>query len=156
MEAATPAAELAAMLVSLGIADGPAAGYAAALAEDGFDTPASFGTLSLDELQDDFGFKRGHLRMVEKARDALGPVPQTQPAHLTEISTAAEAGAPTAVGIPTAVGVALPTAVGIPITTALTARQPGQLINNRRMPTRRTLQPYPRAARPKLGQTGAQ
>jgi hypothetical protein len=124
MEAATPAAELAAMLVSLGIADGPAAGYAAALAEDGFDTPASFGTLSLDELQDDFGFKRGHLRMVEKARDALGPVPQTQPAHLTEISTAAEAGAPTAVGIPTAVGVALPTAVGIPITTALAVALP--------------------------------
>ena len=58
------------MLVSLGIAAGPAEGYATLLCEDGFDTRTAFDALSLTELKEDFGFKRGHLRMVEQARDA--------------------------------------------------------------------------------------
>ena len=63
---------LAELLVSIGIAEEPGAGYAALLVEDGFDTPAAFNEVSLDELKEDFGFKRGHLRMVEKSRGGGG------------------------------------------------------------------------------------
>lgn len=79
------------MLVSLGIAAGPAEGYATQLCEDGFDTRTAFDALSLTELKEDFGFKRGHLRMVEQARDAaLGEVPRDEAPRL---ATAKSAGA---------------------------------------------------------------
>ena len=61
---------LAELLAGIGIAAEAAADYAAALVDDGFDTPAAFAALSLDELQSDFNFKRGHLRMVEKSRES--------------------------------------------------------------------------------------
>ena len=74
---ATPFEALTTMLISMGIAGGPAEGYAVALAEDGFDTETAFNTLSIEELRDDFGFKRGHLRMVEHSRAAvLGDPPR--------------------------------------------------------------------------------
>ena len=42
--------------------------YIQQLQEEGFDTPALFDTLTLEELANDFGFKRGHLRAVENWR----------------------------------------------------------------------------------------
>lgn len=96
-----PSEVLKAMLVALGIAEGPAEGYAVALADDGFDTEAAFNTLALEELRDDFGFKRGHLRMVEKAREAaLGQVPADDPPH-RKVATAPD-GDPFAAPVPDA------------------------------------------------------
>jgi hypothetical protein len=42
--------------------------YVTTLMEEGFDTPELFDSLSLEELENDFGFKRGHLRAVEAYR----------------------------------------------------------------------------------------
>ena len=55
---------LTAFLRELGIGKTAANGYAEALVAEGFDTPVAFASLTAQELQDDFDFKRGHLRMV--------------------------------------------------------------------------------------------
>lgn len=68
---ALPSEALKTMLIDIGIANGPAESYAVALADDGFDTQTAFNTLSIEELRNDFKFKRGHVRMVERARAAL-------------------------------------------------------------------------------------
>jgi hypothetical protein len=64
---------LTAHLAAMGIGPEAAAAYSVALEEDGFDTAESFAALTLDELQSDFSFKRGHLRMVAKARETAAP-----------------------------------------------------------------------------------
>ena len=64
----SPEDDISAILQAMGIAAQSAASYASALVADGFDTASAFQDLSLQELKDDFGFKRGHLRMVEKGR----------------------------------------------------------------------------------------
>ena len=69
----SPEEELCTLLEGMGIASQSAAPYATALVQDGFDTPAAFHDLSLDELKEDFEFKRGHLRMVEKSRAGAAP-----------------------------------------------------------------------------------
>ena len=46
--------------------------YIKQLQEEGFDTPGLFDTLTLEELANDFGFKRGHLRAVENWRAGAG------------------------------------------------------------------------------------
>ena len=51
-------------LASIGFTPETAKSYAAVLAEEGFDGPAAFATLTIEELREDFGFKRGHLRLV--------------------------------------------------------------------------------------------
>ena len=90
--------EMMRFLQDAGIGEAAAMGYAAALVNDGFDTvrhlashghecahalydrppcgvphccraqPSAFGELSAQELEDDFHFKRGHLRMVDRYR----------------------------------------------------------------------------------------
>jgi hypothetical protein len=55
-------------LVSAGILDSAAGSYAQTLFEDGFDTVDLFDELSIDELREDYGFKRGHLKAVERVR----------------------------------------------------------------------------------------
>ena len=62
---ASPVAE---HLVSAGILDSAAGSYAQTLFEDGFDTEDLFDELSIDELREDYGFKRGHLKAVERVR----------------------------------------------------------------------------------------
>jgi hypothetical protein len=69
--------ELTAFLCQLGIGETAARGYAAALVAEGFDTEAAFATLTAEELQDDFGFKRGHVRMVAKGREMVQPAAQS-------------------------------------------------------------------------------
>ena len=54
--------------MSIGIGLSAASGFARALAADGFDSPGSLDSLSLDELREEFGFMRGHCRMVEQSR----------------------------------------------------------------------------------------
>ena len=95
---AAPSEALTTMLISMGIAGGPAEGYAVALAEDGFDTETAFNTLSLEELRDDFGFKRGHLRMVEQARAAVLGDPLRDEAPRRDAPLQAVASAPAALG----------------------------------------------------------
>ena len=51
-------------LASIGFTPESAKSYAAVLIEEGFDGPAAFATLTIEELREDFGFKRGHLRLV--------------------------------------------------------------------------------------------
>ena len=73
--------EVESFLVNLGIGRRAASGFAIALAADGFETPASLDTLSLTELRDEFGFLRGHCRMVEQRRQGGGvPVVVAAPA----------------------------------------------------------------------------
>eukprot|EP01043_Picozoa_sp_COSAG02_P039048 COSAG02_NODE_3055_length_7457_cov_4.988312_5_plen_401_part_00 len=50
--------------------------YVRKLIDEGFDTPELFDSLSLEELENDFGFKRGHLRAVEAHRTAHQAVSQ--------------------------------------------------------------------------------
>ena len=50
--------------------------YVRKLTGEGFDTPELFDSLSLEELENDFGFKRGHLRAVEAHRTAHQAVTQ--------------------------------------------------------------------------------
>ena len=51
-------------LASIGFMAESAKKYAAVLIEEGFESPAAFATLTIEELREDFGFKRGHLRLV--------------------------------------------------------------------------------------------
>eukprot|EP01043_Picozoa_sp_COSAG02_P067650 COSAG02_NODE_10949_length_1826_cov_2.457441_1_plen_424_part_01 len=61
--------QLASFLTQLGIGASAASGYATALVAEGFDTTEAFALLTAEELRDDFGFKRGHLRMIERERE---------------------------------------------------------------------------------------
>ena len=63
--------KLAAFLSSLGVGATAARGYAELLVAEGFDTAAAFESLTAEELRDDFGFKRGHLRMVAAHREEI-------------------------------------------------------------------------------------
>ena len=63
--------EMIRLLVEMGIAEDASVGYAAALVSEGFDTPAAFEELTTAELTEDFKFKRGHLRMVQRYREDL-------------------------------------------------------------------------------------
>jgi hypothetical protein len=78
-------------LVSMKLLDTPASEYATALIADGYDTPEAVDELSLDELRDDFGLKKGHLRAVERFRagDAM-------PSDLPDAIIEAMAGTPAA------------------------------------------------------------
>ena len=58
--------------------------YAAGLADEGFDTPALFDALSLEELATDFGFKKGHLTAVKTYREGLAPPPSPQSPQVGE------------------------------------------------------------------------
>jgi serine/threonine protein kinase len=49
---------------------GPASEYAAGLVAEGYDTPDLFADLTPQELKEDFGFRKGHVKAVEKARGA--------------------------------------------------------------------------------------
>jgi len=55
-------------LVAAGIPAAAAAAYFAKLAEEGYDSLQLFNELSIDELRDEFGFKRGHAVAVQKTR----------------------------------------------------------------------------------------
>jgi histone H4 len=70
--------QLAEFLSQLGIGASAASDYAAALVAEGFDTTVAFASLTAEELRDDFGFKRGHLRMVEHERERE-PEPEPEP-----------------------------------------------------------------------------
>eukprot|EP01046_Picozoa_sp_COSAG06_P015952 COSAG06_NODE_1039_length_10995_cov_47.088106_11_plen_791_part_00 len=63
--------KLVAFLSSLGVGATAARGYADLLVAEGFDTAAAFESLTAEELRDDFGFKRGHLRMVAVHREEI-------------------------------------------------------------------------------------
>ena len=66
-------------LVSLGIPAVASKGYAAKLNADGFDNVAMVNTLTIDELRDDYDFKKGHLKAVEWQRTATRPMPESDP-----------------------------------------------------------------------------
>ncbi len=51
-------------LKAIGFAAEPAKRYAKSIVDDGFDTVEQFASLTVEELRDDFGLKRGHLRLV--------------------------------------------------------------------------------------------
>lgn len=57
-------------LLDIGIGASVSTVYAKALSEDGFETAELFASLSLTDLRDDYGFKRGHLMAVDKFRSA--------------------------------------------------------------------------------------
>jgi ankyrin repeat protein len=59
------------LLCELGIGKTAADGYAEALVAEGFDTPVAFASLTTQELQHDFGFKRGHLRMIATGQEQI-------------------------------------------------------------------------------------
>ena len=59
-------------LVSMKLLDKPANEYASRLIEDGYDTPEAVDELSLEELSEDLGFKKGHLKAVERWRGGGG------------------------------------------------------------------------------------
>eukprot|EP01045_Picozoa_sp_COSAG04_P015774 COSAG04_NODE_1272_length_7468_cov_3.407518_3_plen_1629_part_00 len=59
-----PAGAMEQHLASIGFMAESAKSYAAVLIEEGFESPAAFATLTIEELREDFGFKRGHLRLV--------------------------------------------------------------------------------------------
>jgi len=40
------------------------------LIEDGYETAEMFEGLSIDELRTDYGFKKGHLKAIERSRSA--------------------------------------------------------------------------------------
>ena len=69
------------LLTNAGIPAAPASAYASHLVADGFDSLSSFATLSLGELQEEFGFKRGHVRMVELYRGRCERQEVQQPAQ---------------------------------------------------------------------------
>jgi len=56
--------ELSAFLENIGIGTSSAESFAGALFDDGWETPESLKSVTVEELQNDYGFKRGHLRMI--------------------------------------------------------------------------------------------
>eukprot|EP01045_Picozoa_sp_COSAG04_P000107 COSAG04_NODE_2_length_56781_cov_25.092252_31_plen_3914_part_00 len=65
---ATQSATLEEHLLSMGIPPAACSDYAAKLIEDGFENAAMFDALSIDELRDDYRFKKGHLMAVKRSR----------------------------------------------------------------------------------------
>ena len=59
-------------LVSMKLLDKPANEYASRLIGDGYDTAEAVDELSLEELSEDLGFKKGHLKAVERWRGGGG------------------------------------------------------------------------------------
>ena len=51
-------------LKGIGFGPEPARKFAEGLVDEGFDTVDQFAALTIEELREDFGFKRGHLRLV--------------------------------------------------------------------------------------------
>ena len=58
------ASEMERHLKAIGFAAEPAQKFAESIVDDGFDTVEQFASLTVEELRDDFGLKRGHLRLV--------------------------------------------------------------------------------------------
>ena len=56
-----------------GIPAAACTGYATDLIEDGYETAEMFEGLSIDELRTDYGFKKGHLKAIERLRSAAKP-----------------------------------------------------------------------------------
>lgn len=56
--------DLSKFLENIGIGPSSAKSFARALFDDGWETPKSFAHLTSKELREDYGFKRGHLCMV--------------------------------------------------------------------------------------------
>ena len=97
MKASPVASPVAIHLVAAGVQDTAAADYAKLLSEDGFDTVELFNQLSIDDLRNDFGFKRGHIMAIERSRprvtDPTGvdiQLPQMQRQHSTGGSDGSE------------------------------------------------------------------
>ncbi len=57
--------DLSTFLENIGIGPSSAKLFAVALFDDGWETPKSFARLTSKELREDYGFKRGHLCMVD-------------------------------------------------------------------------------------------
>jgi hypothetical protein len=53
--------------------------YAAGLVDEGYETPELFASLSLKELAEDFGFKKGHVRQVQLFRETAVVAPPKRP-----------------------------------------------------------------------------
>ena len=86
--AATPAGQSVSLeqhLCSLGIPSEACSGYAATLYDDGYENVAMFEGLTLEELRDEYGFKKGHLRAIERSRSvesaAASPASGRDPAE---------------------------------------------------------------------------
>ena len=62
---------------TVGLHPKTAKGYADGLVAEGFETPAAFDALSLEELRDDFGFLKGHVMAVRKYRETSPAAPQS-------------------------------------------------------------------------------
>jgi hypothetical protein len=67
---------LAHLTIAVGLKTTVAEQFATGLSDEGYDTPASFDALSLEELASDFAFKPGHVGAVKRYRDKL-PMPQS-------------------------------------------------------------------------------
>eukprot|EP01048_Picozoa_sp_COSAG05_P014360 COSAG05_NODE_1620_length_4389_cov_56.700466_1_plen_1167_part_00 len=79
---------------TVGLKPGPAREYAAGLVSEGYDSAEAFDQLRLEELGEDFGFKRGHLKIVEKYRALLsGNTPPQSPGTPRTPATGEPAGA---------------------------------------------------------------
>ena len=61
--------------LSLGIPAVASAGYAAKLKDDGYENVAMIDTLTTEELRDDYGLKKGHLKAIERMRAATRSQP---------------------------------------------------------------------------------
>jgi len=57
---------LSTFLENIGIGTSSAESFADALFDDGWETPEALKSVTLEELQNDYGFKRGHLRMINE------------------------------------------------------------------------------------------
>jgi hypothetical protein len=64
---------------TVGLHPKTAKGYADGLVAEGFETPAAFDALSLEELRDDFGFLKGHVMTVRKYRETAPAAPPQSP-----------------------------------------------------------------------------
>lgn len=64
MASAMEVKHLSAFLENIGIGTSSAESFADALFDDGWETPEALKSVTLEELQNDYGFKRGHLRMI--------------------------------------------------------------------------------------------
>ncbi len=76
----------------VGLASTVAEQYAASLVEEGFENVALVDDLSVEELKQDFGFKTGHARQVEKSQKERGAGRFAAPEPEPEVEEAAPAG----------------------------------------------------------------
>ena len=67
-------------LVAMELLHKPAYEYAVRLIEDGYDTVKAVDALSLEELKDDVGVKKGHLKAIERYRNPTGGATSPSPA----------------------------------------------------------------------------